>query len=165
MKKHRNYWILSTIVMMICITACKDDDDDPDPQEMKRTYALAPVSDPTINGKVTFTKVNTSSTLILIELTGTASGNTHPAHIHANSASEGGPIVIDLNSVDGASGRSETTVTQRNDGTLITYEGLLTFDGYVNVHLSPTVLSTLIAQGNIGSNQTVTPGNGGNGGY
>lgn len=152
------------VILMFSLNACKDDDD-PLPQELKRTYALAPVSDPDISGKVTFTKVDASSTRILIELVGTAAGETHPAHIHANSASEGGPIVIDLGAVDGATGMSEVTVTQRNDGTPINYEGLISFDGYVNVHLSPTVLSTLVAQGNIGSNQVGTPGDGGNGGY
>jgi hypothetical protein len=165
MKTKKHKWIIGTMVVLIfSLNACKDDDE-PLPQEMKRTYALASVSDPAINGKVTFTKVDASSTRVLIELEGTEAGDTHPAHIHANSASEGGPIVIDLSSVDGATGMSETTVTQRNDGTPINYEGLISFDGYVNVHLSPTVLSTLIAQGNIGSNQNENPGNGGNGGY
>src|SRR5690606_12854866 len=117
-------------------------------------------SDPSISGQVTFTKIDASSTLILIELEGTTAGNTHPAHIHANSASEGGSIVIGLSSVDGATGMSETTITQEDDGTPITYEGLLTYDGYVNVHLSPSALSTLIAQGNIGSNDAGNPGAG-----
>lgn len=165
MKIGKHQWIIGTmVVLMVSLIACKEEDD-PLPQEMKRTYALAPVSDPAISGKVTFTKVDASSTRVLIELEGTESGDMHPAHIHANSASEGGPIVIDLSSVDGATGMSETTVTQRNDGTAINYEGLLSFDGHVNVHLSPTVLSTLIAQGNIGSNQVGDPGDGGNGGY
>src|SRR5690606_30236077 len=152
MKKELNYWIVSAImVMMMGFTACEDDED-PEPQEMKTTYALGPVSNPDISGKVTFTKLDATSTLVTIELTGTIAGNTHPAHIHLNSASEGGSIAIGFNPVDGATGRSETTVTVLNNGTPITYEGLLAFDGYVNVHLSPTELSTLIAQGNIGSN-------------
>ena len=167
MKKQLNYWIVSIImVMMMGFTACGDDED-PEPQEMKTTYALAPVSNPAISGKVTFTKLDATSTLVTIELIGTTAGNTHPAHIHANSASEGGSVVIGFNPVDGATGKSETTVTQLNDGTPITYEGLLEFDGYVNVHLSPAEISIFIAQGNIGSNSgsNGNGGNGGNGGY
>src|SRR5690606_38283246 len=142
-KKHLNYWIVSAIiVMMMGFTACEDDED-PAPQEIKTTYALAPVSNPNISGKVTFTKLDATSTLVTIELIGTTAGNTHPAHIHANSASEGGSIVVGFNPVEGATGMSETTVTALNDGTPITYEGLLEYDGYVNVHLSPTELSTL----------------------
>src|SRR5665811_891436 len=104
MKNQKSYWIISTIlVMMICFTACKEDEDT-DPMEMKRTYNLSSVSDPMISGDVTFNKLDASSTRITIELMGTNAGDTHPAHIHANSASEGGSIVIDLNSVDGATG-------------------------------------------------------------
>jgi len=151
MKKQLNYWIASSLLLLsVALTACEDDEDPP--QEIKTTYALGPVSDPAISGKITFTKISASSTLATIELDGTSSGNSHPSHIHLNSASEGGPIALSFTPVDGDTGRSETTVTQLDNGTAITYEGLLVFDGYVNVHLSPTAMSTLIAQGNIGSN-------------
>lgn len=148
-----NYWILGALVaFMFCFAACKDDD--PDPEVVETTYVLGPVSNPAISGVVTFTKLDAASTLIRIELEGSPgnAGNAHPAHIHANSASEGGPIVVHFTPVDDATGISETTVTALSDGTPINYEGLLDYDGHVNVHLSSTAMSTLIAQGNIGSN-------------
>lgn len=151
MKKHLNLWIMIAIVaMMTCFTACEDDED-PEPEVMT-TYTLNSVSDPAIDGEVTFTKLDASSTLVRIELMGTTAGNSHPAHIHANSASEGGGIVVHFTPVDGATGISETTVSALSDGTAISYEGLVGYDGHVNVHLSTTEMSTLIAQGNIGSN-------------
>src|SRR5690554_6880696 len=151
MKKHLNIWIISALVaIMIGFISCEDDED-PEP-EVKKTYTLNPVSDPAIHGEVTFTKLDAASTLVRIELMGTTAGNSHPAHIHANSAIEGGGIVVHFTAVDGASGVSETTVTALSDGTAISYEGLLAYDGHVNVHLSPSEMSTLIAQGNIGSN-------------
>ncbi len=64
MKKHK--WIIGTmVILMFSLNACKDDDD-PLPQELKRTYALAPVSDPDISGKVTFTKVDAKTNIILV---------------------------------------------------------------------------------------------------
>jgi hypothetical protein len=54
--------------------------------------------------------------------------------------------------VDGASGMSMTNIMMLDDDTPITYEELLTFDGYINVHLSMQELATIVAQGNIGSN-------------
>jgi hypothetical protein len=69
-----------------------------------------------------------------------------------NNASAGGAIVIDLANVNGVTGKSVKSVTQLNNGTAITYAQLITFNGYVNVHLSASSLGTLIAQGNIGSN-------------
>src|SRR5690606_41703304 len=105
-----------------------------------------------IRGTATSTQVNPSSTLLPLQLTGTTARHSHPSHLHLNSASEGGPIAVSFPPIDGATGRSETTITELDNGTAITYEGLLAFDGYINVHLSPTAMSTLIAQGNIGSN-------------
>jgi len=90
--------------------------------------------------------------MISISLLGTTVGGDHPAHIHANSATQGGGIVLDLKNVSGATGKSVTSANALNSGTAITYAELLVFNGYVNVHLSPSVLGTLVAQGNIGSN-------------
>ncbi len=115
-------------------------------------YVLNAVSDPEISGKVTFAKRVSGLTLITIELAGTMDGGDHPAHIHNNSAQQGGGIAIDLNNVSGATGKSATHVSQLNNGTAITYNELLGFNGYVNIHLSAASLATLIAQGNIGSN-------------
>jgi hypothetical protein len=115
-------------------------------------YDLNPVSDPEISGTVTFAKRVSGLTLITIQLTGTADDGDHPSHIHNNSAQQTGGIAVDLKNVNGATGRSATHVTQLNNGTAITYDELVNFNGYVNVHLSSTSLATLIAQGNIGSN-------------
>lgn len=140
------------ILLAFFTIACEKDDDGP--RVIQKEYVLNSVSDPMIQGTITFTKESETSTLIRIELEGTEAGNSHPAHIHHNVASEGGGIAIGLNNVDGATRVSETTVTQTGDGTAINYEELLNFDGHANVHLSSTAMSTLIAQGNIGNNAT-----------
>jgi len=119
----------------------------------KKEYPLGPVSNPAISGKATLEKRKNGTTLITVALTGTTAGNSHPSHIHANSAAQGGGIVIDLKNIDGATGLSRTSVTQLNNGTAITYDELLNFNGYLNVHLSAAVLGTLVAQGDIGQNE------------
>lgn len=132
-----------------------DDDDDPGPQLTgdSKSYTLAPVSGSGVTGTVTFAKRDDDRVLITIQLSGTQSGATHPAHIHANSAAEGGGIILDLTSVNGTDGKSETAVDALNDGTAVTYEDFLSLDGYVNVHLSASDLATLVAQGDIGENE------------
>ncbi|MFO7826611.1 MAG: CHRD domain-containing protein [Cyclobacterium sp.] len=142
--------IIILLLLAFITTACKKEDEGP--RLIQKEYDLGLVSDPMISGTITFTKESETSTLVRIELEGTETGNMHPAHIHHNAASEGGGIAIGLNDVDGDSGISETTVTQTGDGTAINYEGLLDFDGHANVHLSSSAMSTLIAQGDIGSN-------------
>jgi len=61
--------------------------------------------------------------------------------------------VIDLTDVNGATGKSLTNVSKLNSGTAITYDQLLDFNGYLNVHESEANLGALIAQGDIGQNQ------------
>jgi hypothetical protein len=132
-----------------------DDENDPDPQLTGDTYTypLASVSDPAINGTVTFSKRDDDKVVVTIQLAGTQAAASYPAHIHANSAAESGGIVLDLTSVNGSDGKSETIVNALNDGTPVTYEDLISFDGYVNVHLSDNDLGTLVAQGDIGENE------------
>lgn len=158
----------------LLVSGCKDDDDVMN-QANAKTYTLTELDSSGVSGTVTFAKQDDRTTKITVHLTGTLAGNSHPAHIHANKASEGGPIVLDFNPVDGATGMSETIVTQFNDGTPVTYEELIKYNGHVNVHKSATELAVMIAQGNIGSNatgqsgSTSTGGSGdsgnGNGGY
>ena len=76
----------------------------------------------------------------------------HPAHIHQNNAATGGGIAFTFNAVNGDTGLSATQVATLDNSTAITYDQILTYNGYINVHLSATQLSTIVAQGNIGSN-------------
>jgi hypothetical protein len=145
------------IVLCACILlagAC-DDDDESSPQLTgdTKTYTLNSVSDPAISGTVTFAERDDDQIVITIELDGTQPGVSHPAHIHMNTAAEGGGIILDLTSVDGATGMSETIVSALNDGSVVSYDDLLSLNGHVNVHESAANLSTLIAQGDIGKNE------------
>ncbi len=146
------------IAASVSIMSCDDDDDNSDITltGQSKTYTLNSVSDPAISGTVKLAERSDHTTVVTIDLDGTTSGNTHPAHFHANSAVETGDIIIDLNSVDGGSGKSETIVTKKKDGSAITYDQLLALDAYVNVHKSASELATLIAQGDIGSNEVTS---------
>jgi carbon monoxide dehydrogenase subunit G len=143
--------LVAVLATMMWLTSC-DDDDAPGLTGDNVVYDLGPVSDQSISGTVTFAKRDDDKTVITIDLNGTTSGASHPAHIHADNAATSGAIILDLEAVDGDDGKSVTVVDELNDGTPITYEELIAFDGYVNVHLSDADLSTLVAQGDIGQN-------------
>lgn len=138
----------------IWLSGCDDDENTPDPQLTgnSKTFALEGL-EPGITGDVTFAERDDDKVVITIELSGTQTGATHPAHIHSNTAAEGGGISIDLSPVDGSTGKSETVVDAFNDGNAVAYEDLLAYDGHVNVHSSPSDLTTLVAQGDIGPNE------------
>jgi len=158
MRVARKFLSLMAIAFAVSLTmvGCDDDDDNDDGPKLtgqSKTYVLSAMSDPTISGTIKFAERSDNATVVTIALNGTTSGNSHPAHIHANSAVETGDIVIDLNPVDGATGKSETVITKKNDGTSISYSDLLDFDGYANVHKSTTEMGVLVAQGDIGENE------------
>ena len=70
------------------LSGCNDDEPQPQLTGDSKTFVLAPVSNAAINGTVTFAARDDNKVLITIELSGTQSGNTHPAHIHANLLSD-----------------------------------------------------------------------------
>lgn len=141
------------------LSSCSSDDDNgttgPVPTGESKTYNLASVANPNISGTAKFINNTDNSVTIELQLSGTPDGGMHPAHIHNGFAQQavGGTIALDLGTVNGDTGFSTTTVSTLNDGTPISYEQLLDFDGYINVHLSADDLGTLVAQGNIGQNE------------
>lgn len=145
-------------IMVLPIYSCDNDDDDDmggvvEPTGEIKVYTLGSVADPSISGMATFIEMSDGSTTIELDLTGTPDGGMHPAHIHYNTAAESDEVAIPLGTVDGTSGFSTITVNELNDGTPITYDELLDFDGYINVHLSSSELGTIVAQGDIGQNE------------
>ncbi len=155
MKSTKNILNLSTALLIFTALfawSCNDDyEDGPMLTGNEMTYDLGPVSDHGISGDVTFAEMNNGEISIEISLNGTTSG-MHPAHIHMNTAAETGGIVVSLTPVDGMTGMSTTIVSATDAGSDISYEDLLDFDGYINVHASSSDLATLLAQGDIGQN-------------
>lgn len=148
---------LTLIVLVGLFMACENESTDPiddNPVVLRsKTYALQAVANPQIDGTATFNENSDGTVTIDLDLRNTPAGGQHPAHIHFNTAAEGGDVALTLGTVDGDTGESTVTTDQFNDGTALTYDGLLAFDGYINVHLSSTELSTLVAQGDIGGNE------------
>jgi hypothetical protein len=163
MKKPRNQLLMrsalfSMLFSLVFIVSCEKNDEDPDPDPPMETgnsksFNLFSASTGQIGGTVKFSELDDNTTKVVITLTGLDASASHPAHIHNNSGAEGGSIAISLEIVDGTSGTSETIVSQMDDGTAVNYDDLIIFDGHVNVHLSESDLSTLVAQGDIGPNE------------
>ncbi|SHM71259.1 CHRD domain-containing protein [Polaribacter sp. KT 15] len=148
--------LLLLVVTTFIFQSCEDNDNDefmlPLPNGNAVRYDLSSKDVDGISGSITF-KENTDATITAsITISGTPVGGIHPAHIHVNTAAEGGAIAVSLNPVNGDIGKSTTTFSTLDDGSSITYNQLLNFDGYVNVHLSADQLGTIVSQGDIGQN-------------
>ncbi|WP_290567888.1 CHRD domain-containing protein [Leeuwenhoekiella sp. UBA6783] len=119
-----------------------------------KTYLLGSKDVATISGSALFSERKDGTTLVELNINGTPAGGMHPAHIHNNTAVEGGSIAITLGTVDGTTGMSAIQVETLDDyETPVSYSDLLDFDGYINVHLSAADLGTIVAQGDIGENE------------
>lgn len=156
----KNSFFLKLILLIFTttlITSCDNDDDNnipvPQPTGNEIVYDLTGVSNPAISGTATIIEFNDNSITVELDLNNTVAGESHPAHIHINTAVEGGEIAITLGTVDGATGFSTKNFTARDNGTPITYQQLLDFDGHINVHQSAADLETIISQGDIGQNE------------
>jgi uncharacterized surface protein with fasciclin (FAS1) repeats len=106
-----------------------------------------------VAGTVTFWEAGSDQTVVTLELDdgATDASVAHPAHIHNNSASEGGGIEIYLTPIDGSGGGGTSArIVDRP------FEELANFNGYVNIHESVANLNTVVSQGNIGANATGT---------
>lgn len=149
-------WIVLMFLGSLTYMSCENnDDDDMDviPTGNTKTYQLNEFPGIGIQGTAKFIENTDNSVTIELQLQNTPAGGDHPAHIHINSAAEGGGIALTLASVDGDSGFSTITVDALDDGSPISYQALLSFDGHINVHLSTTELSTIVTQGDIGTNE------------
>lgn len=123
-------------------------DPDPDPVELV-TYNLMAVNNSGAAGTVKLIRNDDGTATFYIELTSAPAG-LHPAAVHENSLEEGGPIAITLNACECLI--SETVITQLDDGTAITFDQLMVFDGYITIYQGSENLDIIIAQVNIGSN-------------
>ncbi|HSI69429.1 MAG TPA: hypothetical protein VK941_04290, partial [Gillisia sp.] len=118
-----------------------------------KTYTLNSKDVPGINGTATFEERMNGEALATLNLDNTPPGGEHPAHIHMNTAEEGGGIIFTFMPVNGTTGMSMTNVAALDDETAFGYGDVLEVNGYINVHLSAEDLETIVAQGNIGANE------------
>lgn len=106
-----------------------------------------------ISGTVRFRELTEGKTLVTVTLAPeTASGRTeagvaHPAHIHANRASEGGDIEFALGPISGNDAAARGSVILREG-----FGFFANFDGHVLVHQSNANRSIVLARGDIGAN-------------
>ena len=118
------------------------------------SFLLNTVSDSAVNGIVQFAARNNRETLVTLMLEGTTAGDFYPAHIHKGTIEDGATeIAVSLNDVDGSTGIGKTNVFALDNGDSLTYDNLLIFNGYLDVHKSASDLSTILAEGNIGGSK------------
>ena len=143
------YLFMLSIVLAGCSNDSPENIDEIKPNSV--TYQLNSVAKPEVSGKVTFKKIDDATTEVTLQLNG-SSTDVHVGHIHLNNALQGGPVAITLNKIECDCENSITIVTKLDNGQAISYEELVNFDGYVDIHQSESEMDVIIALGNIGKN-------------
>jgi len=154
----KTLFLLSAAILLF---SCSDDggstptppDPDPQPTGSTKVFQLASASNLGVSGTATFIEIDDGSTTIELDLQNTTAGGDHPAHIYANTAVEGGDLLLTLGNVNGSDGKSTINVSALDDGSAISYAQLLDINGHIEVALDDTDLVSLIAEGDIGQNE------------
>ena len=154
------------LAALFLLAGCGDDDpvspdpgDDPEPEPEIDTrqvsYDLNAVSNDGdipdgVEATAIFRELGDDETLVTLELEdgSTDTGLIHTAHIHENDVETGGDIAVFLGAIDGLEGAPGVSheVVDRS------FDELVDFDGFINIHQSNAELDNVIAQGNIGAN-------------
>jgi len=146
--KKQIYLILTMVALVV--TGCSKDDNDGTPNTSVKVFPLTSVSNSNITGKATFTKNADGSTTVLLEING-SSVDVHPAFIYLGSTANPGAATITLEVIDCDCESSTTIVTALDDGTPITYEQLVQYNGHISIHQNADHMEIILAQGNIGA--------------
>ncbi len=122
--------------------------------DKKVSYTLGSVGTFGVSGTALFEKRTNGNSLVTINLAGTIAGEMYPATINLSSIATigGGPVTKTLNSVNGTTGKSYTTIRKLDNDLNITYDNWLVYNGYINIYQTAATFSNIISQGNIGSN-------------
>ena len=160
----RFLYLTQIVFVLLLFSSCSDDDNSS--QNTELTYDLVQNNSSSVSGSATFRELENGNVELVLTLNNIENDAEHPAHIHYNSVSDGGDIMVDLNNVQGNTSQSITTFNEDIEGNTLEFNDISSLDAHINVHESPDNLD-VIAQGNIGSNvdSSSNDDNGGSGGY
>lgn len=145
----KNPLLSSVLVLAFLFLGCNKDDVEKAVILQSVEYSIYDISNSNISGTATFTQEDNGSTHVLIELEG-AYTSENPAYIRFNSAAEGGAVAITLKTCECAI--SNTTITRFDNGSPITYEGLIQLNGHITIHSGAGSQAPIVAVADIGSN-------------
>jgi hypothetical protein len=155
---------IAGMVMLVALAiACKPNENTSEFTGNQTVYALQQASQYVVSGTVTFKEKRDGSALLAIDLTGTSGNSKYPVHLHLGDlTTQGASVAALLNPLDGNLGKSETTITQLADETIVTYASLIKLGACVKIHLAESGAGrdVILAAGNVGASATKSSANG-----
>jgi len=151
---------LLIVFSITLFTNCSDDDSSEQITSLtSEIFNIEAFEDSNIFGTIEYFKNSNSTITIEVNLVGTESNQSYPAKIVFDTAADydatNTEVAINLVPIDGNSGKSRTTFSTLEDGTFISYEALLDFDGNIVINKSETS-QVIVTQSDIGQNILTT---------
>lgn len=151
---------LLIVFSITLFTNCSDDDSSEQITSLtSEIFNIEAFEDSNIFGTIEYFKNSNSTITIEVNLVGTESNQSYPAKIVFDTAADydatNTEVAINLVPIDGNSGQSRTTFSTLEDGTSISYEALLDFDGNIVINKSETS-QVIVTQSDIGQNILTT---------
>ena len=107
-------------------------------------FPVEALNDSGVSGSVLVADYGFENAIATILVRGVEEDGDHPAHFHTGDCGSGGDIVIPLSNVTGPSGLSVSTMTAP-------YDTIMEGNHYLNIHLSPDRIDTIVACGEVGA--------------
>jgi hypothetical protein len=121
-----------------------------------KEITLSATSGNTINGKAVIAENADHSFNVNITLQNTVKDTVMIMHIHNGSITAPGTIAIPLTNITGTGATATGTTLNISAGTsasattiALTYDNIITYAGYFNIHYSAPQISNVVANGNI----------------
>lgn len=144
------------LLPLVLISSCRSDDAETDQvlELASKSYVLTMVDNSGISGTARIIRNSNFTLSIELNLNGTSNNDFHSAFLYMdNVANNGEEVALTLDTVVGETGRSVTVFTTLDDGTPISYDALLNFDGHIEVKSNDVNLNTPVANADIGQNE------------
>jgi hypothetical protein len=125
------------------------------------TYPLLQASQYDVSGTVVIKEKRDGSAVVAIEVAGTSGDAKYPAHLHLGDLStQGADVAALLKPIVGSIGKSETSVTQLADETVVSYTDFVKLNACIKIHLSDVgpEKDIILAAGNIGAASSIPGG-------
>lgn len=139
--------ILIASVALFGLSACSKNDTKPTP--LNKQYTISPYNQSSkISGTAKFTEIlNTDSVKLTIQLSGVSQDGSYPVYLRKGTSIENGEVAFNLGFVDGRNPKMDTTLP-------ISFSNLIKYNGCIDIYRNPNDTVTIVAQSEIGSNET-----------
>ena len=140
-------------IFFLIVNCSKEDTPPPTPTGQSKQYTIFNTNLSDLIGTVDFIENTNGSTTIYLKLNNSTKGNNNPVRLRRKTANIGGGIAVNLQSVNGENGTSNTTLTKLENGESISYEQLAEFNGYIAIEGENENEGALLAYTDLGPNE------------